>query len=455
MNALRRHPVLAALGTVLALLLALVAINAFDQELTPEARAFFTRQPVAFSQDSGWALMAGFHAPPGDEPRAYGAAIHRASLQRKPGKSMRRSAPPLEFRGAEELVCIPQDEDCVRKFAQRPESVKDLAADNAVLLARYGELLRSRGLTDVFEVFDYYEAILPHFNTVLRTQQVGLSLAGIDVAAGRSGQAIAWLEADAAFQRLWLVEAGSILTKMLAVRTLSRDFLLAGQVARSGQKLTPSQWDALERITAPLTEGERGVAPVLRIEATMFAGLLDQMIADSRTTSRIIESNRLGSTIAGATLRRNATLNFAHPPFAAWTRLDAVPSKDLARVIERVEEEERAHVEPDWTWIYNLTGKGLVREQKPRLAEYVYRVRDLDALASVTRCAIELRRKGVAREAAAAHVAASPVCVDPYEGKPLGWDVERGEVSFKARSPKQVNRFGGRGDRVAFAAYLP
>jgi len=50
-------------------------------------------------------------------------------------------------------------------------------------------------------------------------------------------------------------------------------------------------------------------------------------------------------------------------------------------------------------------------------------------------------------------VATSPACVDPYEGKPLGWDAGRGELSFKPRSPKQVNRFGGRGDRVTFVAY--
>jgi hypothetical protein len=453
MNRLRRHPILAALGVVLAILLALLGINAFDQELAPEARTFFTRPPVAFSQGSGWALLAGFHAPAGEEPRAFGAALHRASLQRKPGTASRAAVRPLEVRAADELLCIPQDMDCVRAFAQRPETIADLGADNAVLLARYEELLGSRGLADVFEVFDYYEAILPHFSTVLRVQQVGLSLAGVDAAAGRAGKAVAWLEADAAFHRLWLEEAGSILTKMLAVRTLSRDFLVAGHVARSGRELEPAQWEALARIAAPLTQAERGAAPVLRIEATLFAILLDRMIADSRTTSRIIEASRLGSSITSALLQPNATLNFAHPVFAAWTTLDPVPSHELARAIERVEEQERVHLAIRWSWLYNFAGKGLVREQKPQLAEYLYRVRDLDALAATIRCTIELRRHGVAREAAAAHVAASPACIDPYEGKPLGWDDGRGELSYRARSPKQVSRFGGRGDRVTFAVF--
>lgn len=444
----------AILATLLIALLALVAVNAVDEDLTPEARAFFTRPRVEFAPDSGWALMAGFHAPPGEEARNYAAAIRVAASQRKPGTPLRGQPRPLEVRAPDELLCIPQEIDCVRSFARRPESIADLVADNAVLLARYDELLRSRRLTDVVEALDYYEAIMPHFSTILRTQQVRMSLAGVQAAAGRSAAAIAWLEADAAFHRRWLEEAGSILTKMLAVRALSRDFLVAGQVARSAT-LTPHEWDALERIVAPLTLPQRGVGPVLRVEAQLFANVLDQMIADSRTTSRIIEANRLGSSIAGATLRRNATLNFAHPLFGAWTGLDSVPTNELARAIAQVEERERSLVAFDWTWAYNPTGRGLVREQKPQLAEYVYRVRDLDALASTLRCAIGLRRNGVAREAAAAHVAAAPACVDPYEARPLGWDAERGEISFRARSPKQVSRFGGRGDRVSFAAYAP
>ena len=106
MNALRRHPFLAALGALFAAGLVVAGINAFDRELTPEARAFFTRPTVKFSPESGWALLAGFHAPPGEEPRAWGTAIHKASLQRKPGSFQPRSAVPLEVRAPDELALV-------------------------------------------------------------------------------------------------------------------------------------------------------------------------------------------------------------------------------------------------------------------------------------------------------------------------------------------------------------
>ena len=143
---------------------------------------------------------------------------------------------------------------------------------------------------------------------------------------------------------------------MLALRALSRDLLVAGQVARSATALTEAQWNALERIAAPLTTTGRGVAPVLRVEASLFSNVLDELRADSRTTSRVIDSPRLMSAIASATLRRNSTLNFAYPLFSEWLALDAVESDQLSAAIERIERRADEHVSLDWRWLHNHTG---------------------------------------------------------------------------------------------------
>jgi len=442
-------------AAVLALAIgALVAANAVDEELRPEARALFRPPPAAFATDSGWALLAGFHAPAGQEPRLYAESLRKAAAARKAGPAAPRTHDELEVRAADEVLCLPEANDCTRAFAQRPESIADLAADNAVLMARYDELLTSRQLADVAGPLDYYGAI-PFFNLAMRAQQVRISQIGASVSTGRVEAALAWLEADAAFFRRWLDEAGSILTKMLALRGLSRDLLVAAQVARSGRELTAAQWDALERIAAPLTPTQRGMGPVIRTEAVLYAGLMDRMLAEPRATSQVIEAPRLMATILSVTLRPGATLNFSYPLFAAWMALDAVPSDELAAAIGRIEAGARRHVAPDWTWAYNFTGKSVAAEASPPLTEYFYRLRDLDALAAAARCTVALRRRAVAVAAAGDFVASSPACRDPYEGRPLAWDVERGELSFRARSPGQVKRFGGSGERVAFAPYLP
>lgn len=447
-----RRPWLLAAAVIALAIGALVAANAVDEELRPEARALFRPPPAAFATDSGWALLAGFHAPVGQEPRRYAESLRKASATRKPGAPVPRTPDELELRAPDELLCLPEAADCTRAFAQRPESIAELASDNAVLLARYDELAASSRLADVTEALDYY-APIPFFNVVMRTQLVRMSQVGAAVSTGRMEPALAWLEKDAAFFRRWLDEAGSILTKMLALRGLSRDLLVAGQVARSGRELTTAQWDALERIAAPLTPTQRAMGPVIRTEARLHAGILDQMLADSRATSRVLESPPWMAAILSATMRRDATLNFSFPLFDAWMRLDTVPTDQLAAAIARSEDEVRRQARADWTWAYNPTGKAVAVEATPPLTEYFYRLRDLDALASTVRCAVALHRGAVAIDSVQDFVASSPACRDPYEGRPLAWDRERGELSFQPRSPGQVKRFGGSGERVAFAAY--
>ena len=451
MQRLLRRPWLVTLGALALALGAFIAVNAVDQELRPEVRTYFTRPGVPFSKESGWALITGFNAPAGQEPRSYAEALRKASGTRPFGSQSVGIEAQLDVRAASELLCAPQDTDCIRAFRQRPESIRDLAADNAELLARYDELLRSNRLGDAPEALDYYGS-LGYFQTVLKTQVVRLSQIAAAVAAGDTQRAVAWLEADAAFHRRWLEESGSILTKMLSVRSFSRDLLLAGQVARTAPQLSPPEWDALERVAAPLTPAQRGVGPVIRAEAYLFSGVLDRLAAEPRATSRLIDAPRLTSSIVAATHRRNATLNFAYPLFAEWAALDAQPTEALEPAIQAVRARRDAYLAGDWTWAYNYTGKSFAAEAPPDHAEYVYRVRDTDALAALIRCVIALRRSETRAEGAAAFVAQSPACRDPYGGS-FAWSPDGGTLSFKPRSPGQVKRFGGSGDRVIFAAY--
>ena len=446
------RPWLLVPAAALAAFGAFVLVNFFDQSLAPEARELFTRREVPFSEDSGWAVLAGFHAPPGEEARRYAAELRRQGAQGKPGQRRVHKARPLEVRAAVELLCTPAEMDCVRAFAARPDSIEDLVADNAILLARYQELLRSRKLTDVMEVFDYFDGATSNFPMVLVAQQVWLSQVGLRAAQGRHGEAIAGLEADAAFQRAWLEEAGSILTKLVAAGGLTRDLLLAGQIARSGQFLSAEQWRALDRIAAPLTPAQYGIAPVVRIEAALFADILDHLVADARTTGWHLRDPRARAEIASATVRRNATLSFAYPLFAQWARVDDVPTARLASVVDRIGRARHEHLAPDFTWLYNYAGKNFASEATD-FSDYAYRLRDVDALGAAMRCVIAIHRDRTLAEHAAVVIASAAACVDPYEGRAFAWDPQNAEISFRPRSPRHVKRMGGRGDRVTFKAF--
>jgi hypothetical protein len=89
------------------------------------------------------------------------------------------------------------------------------------------------------------------------------------------------------------------------------------------------------------------------------------------------------------------------------------------------------------------------------VSEYVYRVRDADALAGLIGCAVGLRAGGIAKDSAAGFISSDARCRDPYLARPFAWDAVRGEISFNASTEKTAERFGGAGGskRVPFAPY--
>src|SRR5688500_16617627 len=96
---------LAVPASVMLVLVALVAANAIDEELSPQARELFTRPAVAFEPASAWALIEGFHAPPGEDARAFAAALRQASVRREPGRRKAAPVTALEVRAPDELLC--------------------------------------------------------------------------------------------------------------------------------------------------------------------------------------------------------------------------------------------------------------------------------------------------------------------------------------------------------------
>lgn len=450
-------PLRLRLAAATAIGLAIAGLAAFslrDEELTPEASILFARPaPRLPARDSAWALLAGFTAPAGDEPRDYGPKRRRTVTVTPAGLEYPRpNSSELALRAADELLCAPESRDCTLAFAVRPDSIHAAAADNAVLLARYDELLRVRGLGTTSEGFRYDTLYAP-VDVVMRVQQLRLSQIGVATALGRIDQALAWLEADAAFYRAWLEDPGEVLGMMLAVRGLTRALLTAGQVARAAPALTPDQLRTLERVTAPLTPSQRSIAAAVRAEAAGFTAIVDDLIASPRKIGAFYGASPFFSDIAARTIRRNATLNFAVAHYAPWTGLDAVATDALAPAIAGLRADAARHLEPGWSWAYNFTGHSVVAESPFDPGEYVYRLRDADALTGLVRCAVGLRAKRLPAVSAAAFVSSEPSCRDPYGARAFAWDPVRAELSFKPGFAGNVQRLGGHDGRVAFAPY--
>lgn len=443
---------LAAIGAILVAF----AANQFDEALDPEAAAYFEsgRMPP-LTGDRGFALLAGLSAPVDQDPRAYAVewseAIARAGREgtRFPERAGRLR---LSVLGATELLCHPETVRCIERFRGKPSSIDDLMADNAVLLRRYDELQQQADLADA-GIWAAFDAPNIDYAIVLAAQSVLLS--GIAVQAGRGDWdgAIARLETDAAFHRRWLSQGRTVISKMVVVRSLSRDLLLALQIAEAMPAPTSAQRQALARIAAPLDDEGRAMRHALRFEAAVFPDAVEKAIGERKRRREAYGLEPMGDLVALFALR-NATLNFGYRPYAVWERLDRVESRDLDLEVQRARIELDRLIRPDASWLHNAGGKYLVALALPIYDQYILRVRDLDALARLVCAAMHVRFESIPRDQVASRLsAAAPNCGDPYTGRPFAWDEASGELWFRPLAPVSGERFGGTKERVSVSPF--
>jgi hypothetical protein len=439
---------------IAVLVAAVLALNFVDQDLDPRAAGYFASGvPPSLQPQSGFVLLVGFSAPIGEDPRAYGIErLRRANQVAAGGRPFREDSEKLEVSGSHLLVCMPEKNDCAEVAAANPLWIEELVLDNARLLDRYREL---QGATQLFEngltAMDdgtIWESVY----SMSRVQGVYLSQVAMQAGRGNLGEALARLEADAGFQRRWLAETRSILGKMLATRALTRDLLLASQIAGRSKSLASREAEQLRRICAPVDSPGLSLAPGIRFEAAAFSSILDRVRRDREFAFEQGGRRWIGPDLVRLFTLRGATLNHARSIFEAWEALDRVDSRNVAAEAQRLRDRQAAGMLPRVEWLYNPFGKLVVTEVSD-FSGYVLRVRDLDALARLVRAQVEVKARGVAPQDVEAFLAKSgPEWMDPFTGAPMRWDAAAHQIWFQPSNERIArDAIGGRKDRVAIA----
>ena len=426
-----------------------LAANLIDDSPDPAVAAYFDSGPLDSRGGDGFALIAGFAAPVDRDPREHG----RTRISRPRGTPA--EPPPLDIRGSHLLMCAPEKEDCPELMSANPLWVEELALDNAVLLARYRDLQKAAALGEWGAFRDINIAGFDHASVVMATQRVFLSQVSLEARNDRLTRALVLLEEDAAFQRRWLAESRTLLGKMLATRGMTRDLLVAAQLVRHADQVSPAQAGILRRICAPPTAGELSFARTWRAEAAHLRYLLGTF-RGNRESAFEFHGERSFSVDAGRLLiLPNATLNQAYPLFVRWEALDGVPSPRVAAESARIRAELQARIAPGASWFRNTFGRRFVADSFSNLGEYVLRVHDVGALARLVQAQVELRAAGPSADAVPAFLEASdPAWRDPFTGLPMRWDRSTAELWFSPASERlREDRIGGRRDRVAIAPW--
>lgn len=420
------------LGGAAALVLLAVAMNAFDEDVHPEVKAYLEARPPAVPDErNGYFHMLGLAALHG-EPHAAGRQ-HAQVLAEAQTRAAASPASGLEFPEMKNLPlprgegiarqCGAEAARCLANVRADKAAARKLLAEHALLLERYRALLEYPDYVETYQP-RHYKAPIGPFQPLINAQQLFHVQSALRLLEGQALQVAYDLERSLAFSRRMLAGSTTLIGKMLAAAHARRAAQFVAQalptVARADRKALARFAQAL----APLSPAERSFAQAYRAELAMFGSI-----------THICSEQEAGADAWGAVncyfFQPNATVNRQYFTLhKLLTAMDEAPAQRLDEMRGRLEELGSF---PFWSALYNPTGKVLMGVP-PQFGSYAVRVHDVDALFRLVALQAQIGERALKAAEVPAFLAESAARYgDPYSGKPMGWDAERRQLYFEPR----------------------
>lgn len=415
------------LGVAAALMLLAVAMNAFDEDVHPEVKAYLEARPPAVPDErNGYFQVVGLGVE-GEEPHAagrrYTAALAAAQEKRVAGQEA--TWPELKelslsgaLRPGGDFCAMDFDTRCLEDVRADGSRARKLLAEQGFLLERYRALLEYPEYLETQRLL-HYEAPMPNYLPVMAGQRLFHIQSALRLERGETLHVAYDLERSLKLGRRMLAGATTVLGKMVGAAHARRTALFVSQMLPAVARADRRALAALAAALAPLSAAERSLAQVYHGELALLASAL-----------RSCEASE--GALACHFFQPNATVNrhyFAfHKPFLAMEQAPA----------HRFDELRRAAGSPSlpwWSMLYNPMGKlWLAGSTGAPPWDYVARLNDVDALFRLVALqALIGERKLRGGEVPAFLAENAKRYGDPYSGKPMGWDPARRQLYFEPR----------------------
>lgn len=429
----------------------LLAINAVDEDLTPEAKAFLVIPQINADPANGYLAFVGVGAPANEDIVNYGTqwvdafntAVDKAALEKAYARFPYSAN--LKFIGDEKQLCDPSKTPCLPQARKNADLWRRLAADNEMPLARL------RRITEFPHFEESYFA--PSFESPFAllgaprlSRRLALDLIALDATEGRIAPALAALEAYTAFDRRALLGSRSLIMAMVSRSWLEQDYALLAEIIATRSTEIASQKARLVRMTEPLE-----IDQIKAIAKRMFEGearTVLRWIPEHPNLSAItggLDSESLLDVMAKPLFKPQATQNMQARFFTAFQER----TQDVSLVnidtwytqAVKIEKSESDVVIYSWRFMYNPYGK-FYNYEHAGFEPYVLRLTDLLGITRLARLQIEIVTAGKGDADIPARIATNKALYDPYTDKPMGWDADKRQLFFDAHGnyPKEISK---------------
>lgn len=438
---------LGCVAGLVTLYLILIAINLADEDLTQEAKQFIEDPspppPTIPAAQNAFYAFLGFTSKEGDDIHARGQAIvetYHKALADNPhtkwqgyGETQLFGTERLRFKGKSEALCSKDTSSCLAHAAKSGAAIQQLLQDNAVLVARYRSLAAYVAYENPMRLT--LTTPIPMFFDTRQAANLILTDAARMAAQGRVDEAFGIVLDDLAFWRRLQPGRHVLIEKMVQTAQISADLKVFSELV--GRYGVPKAYARKIAATlAPLTDGERDTATVMRTEALVMESMRDRALLLSSADAEGWAMGRLGAYLVMPFYQPNATFNrYAH----AWAFQMEMARVPPANFVEQLAAHEQrfkdsfANVQVHWYDWYNPIGKLFFAIGSPgSFAKFLARLHDLDGQFRLIALQVQIKQRAIPDGRIEGYLEkAGPEYHDPYTNKPMRWDPTTRSLSFE------------------------
>jgi len=449
-------------GILSVLVLLVVAINAIDEDLTPEANALLVAPPNPYKpEDNLYLALLGIEAPQGVSPIAAGQARiaayekERAAASKDPRYEFQdplgKKGDKVAFQGKVEF-CRPLQKSCVADVEKHKAEIDRLLRANRELHQRYLSLHRAMG---------YYETATPSIYVLIAyppppVRQLYLANIALQTKTGTLLQqkaALADLHSDIRTWRLMLTGDGSLISKMIAVANLHGDYAVLADIIADRKFDLNRHSSAVRAILDLSVQNDWRIGKLFTYEYRFSVFLWEQVRAarglgvwmsdhPSRRDQEWWEPYL--EKLQYPFLKIDATQNLNASVMLQLQKMSDVDPKEYFAARDAYRKWAREKFDLGLHHVYNPIGKSMLAVGADAYEEYPLRAFDAAAFHRLVRLAFEIRSRRIEGNAIPSFMQQHPQwATHPVDGRAFIWDVNKHEVAVHplANQPKD-RRFG-------------
>ncbi len=418
------------LGLLIGIPLLLVAINAFDEDLKPDAVVFadFSGDDVP-AELNGFFAWAGLTVPIGEDPHARGMQIVmqvNEILDRRP----REAANIDSFLGPEALkltgnlmgLCGRDATGCLDRYRTKTSDIEKQVRENKLLLERYRALYRYPNFRETTKprYFAPFFTVPASVSGLVRAQHA------LHALRGEPMEALRQLRDDTQFWRRVLTDSRSLVSKMVALAATHRNAQLTSEIV--ARYPTDKNYLALVmQAVRPLTDHERDLTKVFRYEFATNKHFLATLPTEGKVgcIAEFVSYCAVDMLSGTFLYKPNATLNQSFKRFSEIAAISRLPASQFRDNLEENRNNMKGYGEWLWFWhfVYNPVGKLLNSIVEPAYNGYIVRIHNLDGFLRLASLQLGIKQAAIPDTDIPEFLRSTPPELrNPYTGDPMSWD---------------------------------